>query len=245
MEITTLLYHNITSAERFARQMEYLNQGVFEVLEIGTILKGPLQEHPGNRVILTFDDGNSSDFGTVFPILKKYGLPANFFITTDFVGDRGRMSWSDIRELHKNGFFIGSHSLSHRDLSRLGAVELSEELHRSKLVMEDKLGISVEVLSLPHGGSCRRVYDAAQQTGYRIVFNSVPTYHVSSGDPRIFGRFQASDRMAFALFRGILLRDGRIEKRLALIHAVKNRIKSLLPYSVLKKVQAMAEGRTR
>ena len=36
---------------------------------------------PNGLVVLTFDDGNKSDFTYVAPLLKQYGFGATFYIT--------------------------------------------------------------------------------------------------------------------------------------------------------------------
>jgi peptidoglycan/xylan/chitin deacetylase (PgdA/CDA1 family) len=43
---------------------------------------------PPNRMLFTFDDGFAECFNVARPILKKYGVNALFFVTTDFIDDR-------------------------------------------------------------------------------------------------------------------------------------------------------------
>ena len=62
---------------------------------------------PGKVVILTFDEGNTSDLRTVVPILKKHGFGATFFITSGWLGSKGGLTWSDVKELQQSGFEIG------------------------------------------------------------------------------------------------------------------------------------------
>jgi hypothetical protein len=57
------------------------------------IIKG---EEPAvdNCVALTFDDGYRNNFEVALPILRKYSIPATFYIATDFVESR-RPFWFD------------------------------------------------------------------------------------------------------------------------------------------------------
>jgi len=48
----------------------------------------------GRYVLLTFDDGYRDNFDEAFPILKRHGLPATFFVTTGFLDNR-QISWWD------------------------------------------------------------------------------------------------------------------------------------------------------
>ena len=72
---------------------------------------------PDKLVVLTFDDGNKSDYTFTAPLLKKYGFGATFYIMTgSFLGKPGednRLSWEQIRELDRQGFEIGNHTRGH------------------------------------------------------------------------------------------------------------------------------------
>jgi peptidoglycan/xylan/chitin deacetylase (PgdA/CDA1 family) len=48
----------------------------------------------GRYVLLTFDDGYRDNFDEAFPILKRHGLPATFFVTTGFL-DHQQIPWWD------------------------------------------------------------------------------------------------------------------------------------------------------
>ncbi|MGA9151656.1 MAG: polysaccharide deacetylase family protein [Candidatus Nitrosopolaris sp.] len=51
-------------------------------------------------VMITFDDGQKSQFIYAKPILDKYGFKASFFIICGMVGiERSSMNWQDIAEL--------------------------------------------------------------------------------------------------------------------------------------------------
>jgi peptidoglycan/xylan/chitin deacetylase (PgdA/CDA1 family) len=48
----------------------------------------------GRFVLLTFDDAYHDNFDLAFPILKRHGVTATFFVTTGFIDSR-RISWWD------------------------------------------------------------------------------------------------------------------------------------------------------
>ena len=53
-----------------------------------------LRARRGRRVLITFDDGYRDAFEVAFPVLRRAGVPAAFFIATGFL-DAPRVSWWD------------------------------------------------------------------------------------------------------------------------------------------------------
>ena len=93
-----------------------------------------------SELALSFDDGHISDFDIVLPLLKEYGAQGTFFITPNFVGKEGYMSWGQIRDLGEAGMEIGSHSLTHPYMTTLSSEQLSIELKDSKAQIERHTG---------------------------------------------------------------------------------------------------------
>ena len=99
-----LIYHRVLVSPDFMRsgeadieafnwQMELLAT-YFNVLPLDVALeKLQTNQLPGRAVCITFDDGYADNLKNAVPILKKYGLPATFFIATGFLNG-GRM-WND------------------------------------------------------------------------------------------------------------------------------------------------------
>jgi peptidoglycan/xylan/chitin deacetylase (PgdA/CDA1 family) len=57
--------------------------------------------------ILSFDDDWESQNTYAFPLLKKYGFTATFYIWVSAVGRKNHMTWDGIRALSKAGMQIG------------------------------------------------------------------------------------------------------------------------------------------
>ena len=71
---------------------------------------------PNGLVVLTFDDGNKSDFTYVAPLLKQYGFGATFYITEglNFLTNKQHyLTWEEVHQLHQSGFEIGNHTRHH------------------------------------------------------------------------------------------------------------------------------------
>jgi peptidoglycan/xylan/chitin deacetylase (PgdA/CDA1 family) len=72
--------------EEFDEQLAFLAEN-FEVV-------GPDAELRRGRVLITFDDGYRDNHDVAWPLLRRHGLTATFFVTTGFIDD-GRPAWWD------------------------------------------------------------------------------------------------------------------------------------------------------
>ena len=116
--------------------------------------------------LLTFDDGFSSDYEIVFPILQQSDLKATFFLITNRIGQPGYLTWSQIKEMSKYGMCFGSHSLSHRPLIELTQLEVRKEMEDSKQYIEQNIGKLVNAFSFPYGDWTSKHINLASEVGY-------------------------------------------------------------------------------
>ncbi len=157
----------------------------------------------GKSVCLTFDDGYDCFCRNVVPALESTGGKAIVFVISDYVGKTNswdirlsykpftHMTSEQIREVAEMGYEVGSHSCTHRDLTRLSQYALKDELVRSKEFLEDVTGVEVDALSFPFGRYNRATAEAAFEAGYRRLFGlgssasegvlpRIPVYRIDS-----------------------------------------------------------------
>ena len=141
--------------------------------------------------MLTFDDGGRSFHTRIVDRIEALGWPAHFFITTDYIGDPAFMTPEEIRDLHRRGHVIGSHSCSHP--LRFAArpfEELRREWRESLRVLAELLGEPVRTASIPGGQYSRRVAEAAAAEGIEVLFTSEPTTRFADVDGcLVIGRY--------------------------------------------------------
>jgi peptidoglycan/xylan/chitin deacetylase (PgdA/CDA1 family) len=77
---------------------------------------------------LTFDAGYTNHYTDVYPYLAAKGIKYTEFITSDLVGDVGRMTWAQLLELHNLGVDIQCHSKTHTDFTTLSEAQVKAEL---------------------------------------------------------------------------------------------------------------------
>lgn len=136
---------------------------------------------PGKSLIITFDDGELNNFRDAFPVLKKFGWKAYFFIIVKRIGKNGYMGWKELKELHEAGMIIGSHGLSHEILTGLLDSQVEEELKASKKNLEINLGIPIDTVSIPRGFCNDKIIETAHSLGYKTVFISDKPAGLRSG----------------------------------------------------------------
>jgi peptidoglycan/xylan/chitin deacetylase (PgdA/CDA1 family) len=92
------------SVEMFDRQIAFIKQN-FNCLTFAN-LKNALDRNaslPGHPLIITFDDGYADNFHNAFPILKRHGVPAAFFVATDYMGTENPFWWEKVVYWMKQG----------------------------------------------------------------------------------------------------------------------------------------------
>lgn len=121
------------------------------------------------HIICSFDDGYNSDLSIAAQKLLDQRSSATFFVVPKFVGKRGHLSWQDIRELDRLGMEIGSHSVSHLDLTKERKNAIYSELGNSKDMIAQKIGRDVTTFSFPFGRYNKSLVRIAYETGYKSV----------------------------------------------------------------------------
>lgn len=176
LRINALVLHRIVShkSDYFEDVSSDTLKSLLAMPELNFLnLDAAITEKSGDNVIcLTFDDGHSSDWDFVFPMLLDKGAKATFFVVTDWIGKPGFLSADQIRKLHKSGMQIGSHSCSHPNLLGLNPYLLKSELVKSRLILEDILGESITSFSLPFGVGGAYIINTVLNCGYSYCCTS-------------------------------------------------------------------------
>jgi peptidoglycan/xylan/chitin deacetylase (PgdA/CDA1 family) len=187
--VPVLVYHNFSKnrsgktsvAEAdFEAQMKYLKENGFHVISLDQLLdfidyKEPI---PEKSVVITVDDAWGSIYDIAFPVLKKYGFPATFFIYTDFIGGGKAMSWEQIQTISEQGFDIQCQTKTHRDLTARKKNESFEEYFKAlemeidypNMLMKKKLKKKCKYLAYPYGQTNDLIIAILKKQGYRAAF---------------------------------------------------------------------------
>ncbi|GAB6907594.1 Polysaccharide deacetylase [Desulfosarcina cetonica] len=166
-------------ADIFERQLRYLKTNGYRVIGADALLDFLQYRRaiPKKAVMITMDDGYRSTFDVAYPLLKKYGFTATLFIYTDYVGvSRQAITWDQLRELKREGFTIGSHSIAHSDLSKpkngedrhAYMIRLQREIIHSKQIIDKALNQDTIAFAYPFGRRNPAVVSLSRQAGYQM-----------------------------------------------------------------------------
>lgn len=155
------------SPEIFDSQMKWLKDNHYTVISLDDLVAAAKEEQglPQKPVVITFDDGLQDQFKKGYPILKKYGYTATFFVKLNNT-NKGGLSWQDLKQLQSQGNIIGSHSLNHDNMSHMSTEQLQKELIESKRILEDNLGKEIKYFSYPGGEFSQNTIDEVKKAGY-------------------------------------------------------------------------------
>ena len=175
----------VINISKFREQIQSLKDNEVPVISMSDYIewKKGEKEIPDKCVVITMDDGWEGVYTYAFPVLKEFGYPFSIYIYTKYVGGAGRsMSFEQIREMMANGCEVGSHSVSHTDLTRTGgrnpeAYEtfVREELGESLRFLREHFGEDVlPVYAYPYGKYNDEILELAKEYGFEIGITVAP-----------------------------------------------------------------------
>jgi peptidoglycan/xylan/chitin deacetylase (PgdA/CDA1 family) len=158
--VPILLYHHISDTldsqynvhpDRFAEQMKWLYDRGYSTVTVADVARAINEgaELPPRPVVLTFDDGYLDVYKNAYPILQQYGFVATFYIIAETVDTAGNLNTKKLQKLLAGGWEIGSHSMTHADLT--AESDWENEILNAKMVLEDKLATNIFTFAYPFG----------------------------------------------------------------------------------------------
>ena len=156
--VPVIMYHLVTENSRYVGKfgirpseleddLKFLKENGYNTVVMQDLInfveKG--KRLPKNPIVLTFDDGNSSDFNHLYPLLKEYDMKAVISIIGRAVDQNTEehakypaakypnLTWAQVKELHDSGIIeVQSHGYNVHGPAGSGKVksESADEYHR-------------------------------------------------------------------------------------------------------------------
>ncbi|MFB6491369.1 MAG: polysaccharide deacetylase family protein [Thermoproteus sp. AZ2] len=127
---------------------------------------------------LTIDDA-TPEVLRVHEALRGRGVGATFFLDAQGLAAVGRDNLRGIAKAHE----IGSHTVSHADLTKLPDDRIMEELTNSKRALEEAAGVDVTSFAYPYGKYDERVKGLVKASGYALARTVDEVGAVKEADP--------------------------------------------------------------
>lgn len=173
---------------------------------------------PARPVIITFDDGYYDNYKYAYPIFQKLDIKATIFVITDNMGHKtqyartdkyqGMLSWEECLEMEESGLIdIESHTVTHRDMTKLSKSEYIDELSKSKEKIDKELNKNTIAFAYPYGYGNNLIAKEAENLGYKAVNYVYPSYinYITKGNLLRLTRVEANDDITDEEFLSSLL----------------------------------------
>ncbi|KOV59313.1 polysaccharide deacetylase [Streptomyces sp. MMG1121] len=169
-------YRITVTPARLERQLRWLRRRGLRGVSVAELLAARARGEGRYLVGLTFDDGYADFTVNALPVLTRWRCTATLFVLPGRLGGdnawdplgprRPLLSADGIRRAAAAGIEIGSHGLTHVDLTRADDARLRDETAESRALLEELTGSPVAGFCYPYGTVDRRAVEAVRAAGY-------------------------------------------------------------------------------
>ena len=131
-------------------------------------------------VVITFDDGNLDIYQNAFPIMHELGFVGTTYIVANRLQSKYFVNVEQIQEMADDGWEIGSHSMTHTDLTTDYSIA-NFEMRQSMLTLEDATGEPVSSFAYPYGKTDEFITNKVSEYGYQLGMGLGSSYQHSLG----------------------------------------------------------------
>ncbi len=162
----------IVPVANFKAEMKLLHdQGYHSVSPdqlIAHLQKGaPLPTKP---IMITFDDGDGSQYTDALPELDKAGFKATFYIMTVVLGRPKYFTRAQVKELNDKGHTIGCHTWDHHKVTKYTEADWQKQVVKPRADLEKIIGQPVKYFAYPFGLWNPAAASHIKQYGFTAAF---------------------------------------------------------------------------
>lgn len=143
---------------------------------IDRVMKG--EKIKGSNIMITIDDGYE-DVINILKITNKYKIPVTLFVLSnpthanieELGNSKKKLSWTQIKYLARQGWVIGSHSVTHPNFKKINFIKIKNEIILSKNTIEKKTGKIINSFAYPKGVYNGEILDLLKNSEYKYAFS--------------------------------------------------------------------------
>jgi peptidoglycan/xylan/chitin deacetylase (PgdA/CDA1 family) len=166
-------------------------------------------------VVLTFDDGRDDNYTDLFPILKKYSVPATIFSITGFIGktrestarSNPMLTETQMREMQQSGLVdFQPHTVTHPKLTKVPLEEVRNEVSDSREYLEKMFSKPCRYFAYPYGRQSAEIRTVLAECGIRIAVCGMRGFVTAQTELLLMPRSEVKRSTSRAEFTSILKR---------------------------------------
>lgn len=210
-----LLYHHVSDAgygnryyvtsDVFRTQMEKLSDWGYKTITPSELVEVLINggNLPNRPVIITFDDGNVDVYQNAFPIMRDMGFVGAFYIVANRLQSHDYVNSEQLQEMADAGWEIGSHSMSHADLTIDYSIARYEVL-QSRLNLEEATGESIDTFAYPYGRTDSFITEKVSDYGYHAGMGLGSSFEHTLGTLFYLNRIEVQGDYGLSAFTALL-----------------------------------------
>ncbi len=214
----------MVTKEKFLAQMNVIRESGLEVLPYEALFQPPVNSKPA--IILTFDDGNPSDYSIAKPILESYGFPWTIFLSLHTIQES--LNWSHLSELNQLGVHIGLHGSIHSDYTLLTKDAAEKDLLNCRNEVQKQLGIHSKDFALPFGRYNQSTLRMLHRNGIRAAATTRFGWNYANSGEFLIRRWAIRRATTDKHFQAILQQKSLSNLRLQISSSIRHSIMQLI-----------------
>ena len=199
-KLPVLMYHSVSkklqesrgltiAVSKLEEQLAFLKDNGYRSLHFKDLenFKEPA-DFPKKGIIITFDDVYVNQLELAYPLLKRYGFKACFYVPFKFVNETDSwntneekiMSVAQLQSLDPEVIELGLHSFSHKKYHEMTVEEIQEDFDLCKqFIIENKLEVH-NTLAYPYGKYPRKGEE--QEQFFKLLHKNQIAYGLRIGN---------------------------------------------------------------
>jgi len=174
-------------ADEFAAQMEALKAAgwhavTMDQLEANWTRGVPLG--PGKPIVITFDNGYTSQYTNALPVLRRLGwVGVENIQLLGLPPSQGGLTDAQVRGLISAGWELDTQGMTHADLIKLDSAEVQYQIANARQTLRSRYGVPVNWFCYPSGHYDSAVIGAVRGAGFIGSTTVIPGWASRADDP--------------------------------------------------------------